>query len=345
MPIGITAGAPVAAPAPSFPSLLRPVPYLSAVHYLPFSPSPKAMFTVTLLPCAAGATLPLATSRPLGCDAHLVVAPGHGEAASGSRGSHCPPSALPFLPVGTCLVPVAHDGSGKPSGASAGSSKDGSPADDTGTSPLLRVEGHVLLPAKNGPHALSCPLVTACTDLPVGETELAPVRKGISVAWVTLSDRGHAGLREDKSGPALAGAVAAHLDVNFMRGHLLPDSGERLRALLVHLALTEGYDLVLTTGGTGVAPTDVSPEATAKVLDFRLPGFEHAMMRASLEKTPMGCISRAVAGVLGRTIIVNLPGSTRAVLENLEPLLPALGHALDKLRGDPSDCADIRGRS
>ena len=113
---------------------------------------------------------------------------------------------------------------------------------------------------------------------------------------------------------------------------------EELRALLVDLALNQGYDVICTSGGTGVGPRDISPQVTSAVLDYPLPGFSMAMMQASLAKTPHAAISRAVAGVLGQSIIINLPGSRKAVVENLEAVLPALPHALDKLHGDPADC-------
>ena len=112
-----------------------------------------------------------------------------------------------------------------------------------------------------------------------------------------------------------------------------------LRALLTDLALIQGYDLIVTTGGTGLAPSDRTPEATLAAIDTRLPGFETAMTVASLAKTPMAAISRAVCGALGDSLVVNLPGSPKAVRENFAAIGPALEHALQKLQGDPSDCA------
>jgi molybdenum cofactor synthesis domain-containing protein len=99
-------------------------------------------------------------------------------------------------------------------------------------------------------------------------------------------------------------------------------------------------DLVLTTGGTGMSPRDVTPEATRSVLDREAPGFAEAMRAASLSITPHAMLSRAVSGVRGSTLIINLPGSPRAVRENLEFILPALPHALEKLRGDEGECAN-----
>lgn len=171
-----------------------------------------------------------------------------------------------------------------------------------------------------------------------GETAFGRERRGRTLAWITLSDKGAAGLRADASGPLIEELVRAVLPLGLARGFVLPDDERTLRALIADLALVQGFDLVLTTGGTGVAPRDVTPEATLAVIEKRLPGFERAMTAASLAKTPFGAVSRAVAGTLGQSLVVNLPGSPKAVRECLEPLLPALGHTLDKLQGDPAEC-------
>lgn len=171
--------------------------------------------------------------------------------------------------------------------------------------------------------------------------QLAARVEGLSLAWITLSDKGSQGLREDTSGPAIEEVVATRYSLSLAKGFVLPDEPRALRALLTDLALVQGFDLVLTTGGTGLAPRDTTPEATLAAIERRLPGFEFAMTMSSLAKTPHGAISRAVAGTLGRTIIVNLPGSPKAVRENLQAILPALGHASEKLKGDPSDCATL----
>lgn len=166
---------------------------------------------------------------------------------------------------------------------------------------------------------------------------------GHSLAWITLSDKGYAGLREDRAGPLIAELLdkqsGGPLELAWAQGFLLPDEPGRLRALLTELALEQGFDLIVTTGGTGVGLRDTTPETTLAVIEKRLPGMEAAMLQASLRKTAHAVISRAVVGTLGRTLIINLPGSPKAVRENLEALLPALDHTLAKLQGDPADCA------
>jgi molybdenum cofactor synthesis domain-containing protein len=156
-----------------------------------------------------------------------------------------------------------------------------------------------------------------------------------------MSDKGFAGLREDESGPLIAEMVERKLALCHVQGFLLPDEEAALRALFMELALMQGYDLVIAAGGTGLAPRDRSPEALLSVIERRLPGFEQAMMAASLQKTPTAAISRAAAGALGRSILVCLPGSRKAVAENLAAILPALEHAIDKLQGDSRDCGGL----
>jgi molybdenum cofactor synthesis domain-containing protein len=208
--------------------------------------------------------------------------------------------------------------------------------------PAIQVLGSLFLPGATGLFrpALSCRALRACL-FPDGETLLTPTRTGVSLAYVTLSDKGSAGKRADESGPLIAAMLREAGQASYVRGQVIPDDAGLLRALLTDLALVQGFDLIVTTGGTGLGPRDVTPEATLSVIDTRLPGFEAAMLAASLAKTPHGAISRAVAGVLGKSVIVNLPGSPKAVRENFAAVLPALRHALDKLHGDPADCAAV----
>lgn len=201
----------------------------------------------------------------------------------------------------------------------------------------LRVTGRVWLPG-GGPHALACPLLTARTAVPAGEARLHARKEGRALAWITLSDKGAQGLRDDASGPAIAAAVGEALPLCHAQGFLLPDDAPSLRALLTELALGQRYDLICTSGGTGVGPRDITPQAVAPLLDRELPGFATAMMVESLKKTPHAAISRAVCGIIGQSLVITLPGSRKAVLENLAAVLPALPHALDKLHGDPADC-------
>ena len=204
--------------------------------------------------------------------------------------------------------------------------------------PLLRVVGRSLLAIPGQEHAQLCPLLEACQDIPHGAVQLLPRRDGWALAWITLSDKGASGLRTDESGPTMASQIAQVLPLCQSLGFLIPDSPSQLKALVMELAHGQGYDLIVTSGGTGLSPRDTTPEALLPLFDRRLPGFEQAMMQASLAKTPTAALSRAVAGTIGETIVVTLPGSRKAVQENLAAILPALGHALDKLHGDSRDC-------
>ena len=178
-------------------------------------------------------------------------------------------------------------------------------------------------------------------ELPDGVAELTIKKEGYSLAYVTLSDKGAAGERKDEAGPLIAEMIKNALPVSIVQGYLIPDECADLKALLMHLAHVDGFDLIMTTGGTGVGPRDVSPEATLAVIEKRLPGFERAITATGLEKTPHAMISRAVAGTLGESVVVNFPGSPKAVRESLEAVLPALKHTVDKLQGDKTDCAAV----
>jgi molybdenum cofactor synthesis domain-containing protein len=157
-------------------------------------------------------------------------------------------------------------------------------------------------------------------------------------AVICVSDRGSRGEREDASGKALIERLTAEgFDVQFYT--VVPDEVPEISAALKKYADEERASLIVTTGGTGVSPRDVTPEATLAVVDRTIPGMAEAMRAASLLKTPHAMISRAIVGIRGATLIVNLPGSPKGALENLSVLLPALPHALEKIEGDPTECA------
>lgn len=161
-----------------------------------------------------------------------------------------------------------------------------------------------------------------------------------SVRILTVSDRCAAGEREDASGPALEAYLRTQGFTDVSRA-LVPDEREEIMQA-IRAASQEGVALVLTTGGTGFAPRDVTPEATAAVCEKLCPGIGEAMRAYSMQITPRGMLSRGIAGIRGRTLIVNLPGSPKAALENLTPILPPLLHGLKMLRQGPADCAALR---
>lgn len=167
-----------------------------------------------------------------------------------------------------------------------------------------------------------------------------PRRKVIShlAAILTVSDKAAAGRREDLAGPRLAKALAA-AGVEVAHTDTVPDEVELIAARLIHYADELGLSLVITTGGTGLSPRDITPEATLSVIDRQAPGLAEAMRAEGLKHTPMAMLSRAVCGMRGSTLIINLPGSPKGAMEGIGAILPALGHGLDKLAGDPSDCA------
>lgn len=156
---------------------------------------------------------------------------------------------------------------------------------------------------------------------------------------LTISDKGSQGERADESGMVIREVLGAY-DVQVVKYGIVPDEGELISAKIVEWADKEGIDLILTTGGTGLSPRDVTPEATLAVLDRSAPGFVEAMRAESLKKTAMAMLSRAVAGIRGRSLIINLPGSPRAVRECLEVILPVLPHAIEVLRGEVGECGE-----
>ncbi len=205
-----------------------------------------------------------------------------------------------------------------------------------------RVLGRTWWPGLGTQPSAPCWLAETLVPAPSGLDEvrkLALLRSGFALAWITLSDKGAAGLRADASGPLIEELARAEMPLCLAQGFVLPDEERQLAALLTQLALVDGFDFICTTGGTGVAPRDVTPEATVRVIEKRMAGFERAMTLVSLTKTPRGAVSRAVCGTLGGALIVNLPGSPKAVRECLGAVLPAVAHTIEKLQGDPSDCA------
>lgn len=162
-------------------------------------------------------------------------------------------------------------------------------------------------------------------------------------AVLTVSDLGSRGEREDTAGPAVAALLeGARFEV--AQGVLLPDEPDQIEELLRRWADETDLALVVTAGGTGLSPRDRTPEATLRVIDYRVPGMEEAMRTASVAKVASAMLSRAVVGVRGRTLIVNLPGSERAARENLEVLLPVLEHACDSIRGETEETAAVHER-
>lgn len=157
-----------------------------------------------------------------------------------------------------------------------------------------------------------------------------------TVGILTLSDKGSRGEREDTSGAAISELVAG-AGGRVAKYAVAPDDEAEIVKMLREWIDAGGLDIVLTTGGTGLSPRDVTPQATRSVLDYEVPGIAEALRAEGLRHTPMSMLSRAVAGVRGQTLIVNLPGSERGVRENLAVLLPVLPHAVETLRGAAGD--------
>jgi molybdenum cofactor synthesis domain-containing protein len=165
---------------------------------------------------------------------------------------------------------------------------------------------------------------------------LSQIMESIRAAVVTISDKGYTGQREDVSGPVLTDLVR-QMGAEVVRQAIIPDERDEIVGLLVTLADEMALDLVITTGGTGVTPRDVTPEATKAVVEREMPGLAEILRFEGYQRTPLAVISRGVAGIRGRTLIVNLPGSPRAVQEGMETLSPILPHAVRMIRGEDTE--------
>jgi molybdenum cofactor synthesis domain-containing protein len=158
----------------------------------------------------------------------------------------------------------------------------------------------------------------------------------ITVAILTLSDKGSKGEREDLSGSLIKDMLKS-IEAEVKYYEILPDEKDLIKEKLIEYS--KKVDIILTTGGTGLSPRDVTSDATIEIIEKQVPGLAEAMRSEGLKKTSRAMLSRGVAGVRGKSLIINLPGSPKAVKENLSVILDVLPHAIEKLKGDTSECA------
>lgn len=164
------------------------------------------------------------------------------------------------------------------------------------------------------------------------------MNKTFRTGVLTISDKGSQGLREDKSGEIIT-SMLEEQGFSVINKEIIPDNQQQIIDTLVKWVDENSLALIVTSGGTGLSPTDVTPQAMEKVINYQVPGMAEAMRAASLKKTPHAMISRAMVGVRKTCLIINVPGSPVGAMENLSVVLPALRHALLKLSGDTTDCA------
>ncbi|MBI5847988.1 MAG: MogA/MoaB family molybdenum cofactor biosynthesis protein [Nitrospirae bacterium] len=162
----------------------------------------------------------------------------------------------------------------------------------------------------------------------------------ITAAILTLSDKGSRGEREDLGGPLIRDMLRT-ISAEVLHYVIIPDEKELIKEKLIEHS--NNVDLVITTGGTGLSPRDVAPDATLEVIDREIPGIAEAMRMAGLKKTNRAMLSRAVAGSKGKTLIINLPGSPKAVKEGLDAIMDVIPHAIEKIKGSTEDCALTEG--
>lgn len=155
-----------------------------------------------------------------------------------------------------------------------------------------------------------------------------------TVAIITVSDKGSKGEREDKSGKVIKEFLKSWAEVVYYT--IVPDEKDQIKMAII--SQIDKVDLILTNGGTGLHPRDVTPDATLEIIDKEVPGIAEVIRWEGFKKTKKAILSRAIAGIKGKTLIINLPGSPKAVKESLEVVLDVIPHAIDKLKGDPSEC-------
>jgi len=182
-------------------------------------------------------------------------------------------------------------------------------------------------------------IVRGSGEIKVGDPIIIKPKESLTVGIITLSDKGSKGEREDITGREIEKYIKANFKTSFIRTEMIPDEKDILENMLVDFCDLQRFDLIITNGSTGVSPRDIAPDVTLKVIEKRLPGFEEAMRMESFKKTPRALISRAVCGFRRGSLIINVPGSPKGAIENLQVVSPAIEHTIEKIQGSTVDCA------